>query len=306
MEGYPEGKTEQYGYDLSPWIIEITAVKRIDQMAKSLRTEGGYRITHQGNIRRSDSDLFSVEDVRQLLEGLELFLSFAKGAHCGFPIATGMNEDGERVWQQAGINDVLIRSWRTAYTSWFDPWHGRILEDVFSRFWRWFEKSEPSDPVKWALDWYILSNEAHVAEGGLILAMAALERLSHKSFPKRGKPGKRIANALEAIEVPINISSECPELAALQAKWQIQKDKKWDHGPHALVKIRDDLAHAEMDYGPLPSGAYVEAWNLGQWYAELMLLSFFGYNGCYGNRLKDRWRGQVEPVPWTKLNKETA
>ena len=43
-----------------------------------------------------------------------------------------------------------------------------------------------------------------------------------------------------------------------------------------------------------------EAWNLGQWYIEMMLLSMLGYQGNYVNRLAP-WRDDeqaIPPVPW--------
>ena len=42
-----------------------------------------------------------------------------------------------------------------------------------------------------------------------------------------------------------------------------------------------------------------EAWQLAQWYLELILLRLFAFNGSYSNRTKQgKYIGQVEPVPW--------
>lgn len=46
-------------------------------------------------------------------------------------------------------------------------------------------------------------------------------------------------------------------------------------------------------------------WNIiqiGTKYIELIVLSFIGYKGEYSNRLKERWFGEVEVVPWNKLD----
>ena len=51
--------------------------------------------------------------------------------------------------------------------------------------------------------------------------------------------------------------------------------KGFDHGPHALVTIRNDLAHAEMKKGILSFEAYRQARELGLWYIELLLLELF-------------------------------
>jgi hypothetical protein len=297
----PEGKSRTVRLQAQPCIIDLTATENSWQIAESLRAEGGYRVTHQGDIQRSDGRLFSLEDVRHLLEGIELFLSFAKGAHCGFPIVSGVSEAGIQAWQQVGINDILIRPWRTAYTSWFDPHHGKILADVFPGFWHWFKKSKHGEPMRWALDWYILGNEAHVVEAGLILVQAALERLTTETVGEKPgkKTGKWITKALKSRGIPDSIPDSCQELG------KVAVTHSWENGPHALTEIRAGLVHHKQRDN-MTSGAYSEAWNLGLWYVELLLLHEFGYNGDYGNRLKDRRRGQVESVPWLSLDEYTS
>ena len=49
--------------------------------------------------------------------------------------------------------------------------------------------------------------------------------------------------------------------------------------------------------------AYYEAWNLAQWYLELTLLKLCGYEGSHGNRLNQKWVGEVEPLgQWLVTN----
>ena len=70
-------------------------------------------------------------------------------------------------------------------------------------------------------------------------------------------------------------------------------------GPKALADARNNLVHVHADEA-LSLEALLEARNLGQWYAELLLLRKFGYRGRYANRLtyayERRW--QPEVVPW--------
>ena len=40
--------------------------------------------------------------------------------------------------------------------------------------------------IRLALHWYLLSNETHSLEGGIVLAQAALERLSQEMVGKKG------------------------------------------------------------------------------------------------------------------------
>ena len=73
----------------------------------------------------------------------------------------------------------------------------------------------------------------------------------------------------------------------------------YSNGPEALVSARNNLVHAHTDRN-LSLDALLEARNLGQWYAELLLLKKFEYQGCYANRMtyiyKGKWR--TEEVPW--------
>ena len=52
--------------------------------------------------------------------------------------------------------------------------------------------------------------------------------------------------------------------------------------------------------------AYLEARDLGQWYVELLLLTLFGYEGQYANRLAYKYEGRWEPeiVPWAQSVEE--
>jgi len=46
-----------------------------------------------------------------------------------------------------------------------------------------------------------------------------------------------------------------------------------------------------------PVRARSEAWVIGQWYLELVLLKWFGYSGEYVNRQPAQHIGQTEAVP---------
>ena len=61
-----------------------------------------------------------------------------------------------------------------------------------------------------------------------------------------------------------------------------------------VVEIRNTVVHPSHKYGKISARAYYEAWNLGQWYFELMLLSRCQARGEYSNRLTQKWVGEVE------------
>ena len=160
----------------STWHIEIREVSEFSEVKKTLKIESGYGITHEGSIRRSDGELFSVEEVEKLLDGLHLFLSFARGAYCGITLISGNDRNGDKAWEQWGVYPT--HPWFTM-ASWFDPWEGETLSGVFPGFWKRFEEELDDDPVRVALYWYLISNESDSLEARIVLTHADLERLAY-------------------------------------------------------------------------------------------------------------------------------
>lgn len=277
------------------WEIEITAVPTLSDIEKKLKDEGGYAVTHTGTVRRFDGGDFAVQDVEPLLSALRLFLSFARGTYCGLTLVVGKDCDGESAWERWGTHRVT--EWSNPPPSWFDRMNGYILAEVFPGFWKLWQDQEQL--ARMVVDLYLNANlGSHGVghDGGLILAQVALERLSNK---ESGPRGKRIARALRKMGISgaaLHISTEsCPELAAYN-----ERKHAWKHGPHALVELRNNIVHPRDKYHNLPQMAYYEVWNLAQWYLELILLKLSGYEGSYGNRLTQKWVGEVEPVPWAQ------
>ena len=276
-----------------PWLIEITAAPNLPDVKQELDETGGYGITHTGAVKRTDGADFSAADVEKLLDGLTLFLSFARGAYCGLALIKGKSCDGQVAWERWGTNRVT--GWFSP-PSWFDRHHSDLLANAFPGFWRRYQERE--EELRTVITLYLDSNlgRGHGVglDGGLILTQAALERMAHEVVGKKAgkKTGTWIAKALvkngivkEAL--PISPDS-CPDLERLGA------EHGWKHGPHALVAIRNTVVHPDQSYGRISARAHYEAWNLGQWYLELMLLSLFGVCGKYANRLTQRWVGEVE------------
>ena len=274
----------------SPWVIEVKSFKNTRETIKRLRVDGGYGLTHEGSIRRSDWKSFSVNQVPPLMELLRLFLSFARGANCGLTLVVGMNDKGQRVWETWSASRPSPWS---GERSWFDHDHGMTLAELFPGFYRRLWKAPGHDPLKMALQWYLLSNEIRSLEGGIVLNQAALERLSQELVEAQGnrKEGVWIADALKKASICVDIP---PQLQNLR---KFMKRRSFANGPRTLVEIRNDLIHSNMKLKTLPSDIYAQARELGLWYVELMLLNRFDYAGQYGNRLAQEWRGQVERVP---------
>ena len=289
--GKSRHRVDYVQFHAAPWDIEITAASNLSEAKKELDATGGYGITHLGTIKRTDGADFSAVDVERTLHGLSLFLSFARGAYCGLTLVKGKSRNGQVAWERWGTDRVT--TWFDP-PSWFDLNHSHLLANVFPGFWRRYQERE--EELRTVITLYLDSNlgRSHGVglDGGLILTQAALERLAHGVGGK--KSDKRIARALVkngvAEKALCILPDSCPELA------QLATEHGWKHGPHALVEVRNEVVHPSRKYGRLSSRAYYEAWNLGQWYLELMLLSRFEARGELGNRLTQKWVGEVEPL----------
>lgn len=286
-----------YSFVAGPWQIEMTQVPDLEAIDQTLKNDGGYAVTYTGTCSRSDGEAFTIEDAERLLEVLRLFLSFARGAFCSVPLRAGVDANGNKIWEQWG--DQLVDPQPTkpySVISWFSTMHGEILPQVFPGFWRCLNDSKWEDAMRIAIYWYLRSNAGGRGagiDGGLILSQAALERLSYVQcgLPEpKPKASDLIRKAFKNLHIPLGIPSSCQKLFSLA------QVNNWQDGPHALIEVRNALVHPKQKYKDL---SYFEAWNLSQYYIELMLLRLCEYKGYYANRLKlGRWQGEVEPVPW--------
>jgi hypothetical protein len=290
------------------WSITIAATDQTDSLVNKLKREGGFILTHVGQVVREDGAVFSSEQIQGVLDCVHYFLSFALGRWAGVALPIGFDADGKRVFEQWGVR-------RTADgpsngSSWFDDRHGDLLSEVFPGFVALWKNDIWREPMTHALYWYLGACDRRVGIGvdtGLILAQTALETLawthcilerrmvSPSAFKQRGLSA---ADKLRLLVSSLGIPKEIPsELSALQAK----KGPKWTDGLHAITAIRNSLVHSSTD-ADLPKSSYFEAWNLSMWYIELVLLRLCGHCGKYANRLVlGRWAGQVETVPWGKI-----
>jgi len=277
----------------SPWHIELIAVPELKDAIRVMKAQGGYGITHTGQFTCTDGKAFSTKEAERLLEGLRLFLSFARGAFCSPVFQTGTGRDGKAIWRQWGSH--VVAPWGHM-PSWFDTMNGHLLSEVFPGFWQRLNDPVWKETIRAALYWYLRSNahgQGAGVDGGLILAQAALERLSYAQLGRQRRPASRqIREALDAMRIPTNIPRGCRKLRKLA------ETHGWQDGPRALTEVRNQLVHPRSVYGSTLSGSYFEAWNLSQRYVELMLLRLFGHHGHHANRLAQKWRGQVVYVPW--------
>ncbi len=285
------------------WQIRITAVRNLNHLFKSLKNEGGYVITHIGQMERLDKKSFKIEECQKILLALHYFLSFAAGYFTGPILPIGFNKNNEQIWKEWYTG---LKTKYTGILSWFDVRHGELLEEVFHGFLKQWHKTIWNEPIETAIYWYLRSNTMEGGtDGAIILAQSALELLAYTYFVedkqiwnyeafKRKSASEKIKELSSSLNIPINIPS------SLNSLFSTGQNFTWD-GPQAFTEVRNFLVHPGQKRKRL-AGLQLplaEVWKLGLWYIELILLHLFGHAGFYAERIKDgQWVGDVSQVPW--------
>ena len=278
------------------WLVDVIAVDSVMAIHHHLLRRGGSALTHTGTIVRTDGQAFSLDELQDFLSILHLFLSLARGSYCGLTYLSAHDVDRNRVWEQWGT--YKVEPWQRELPSWMDPLARHELSSVFEGFWSLFEDPARGEAIPKILQWYLRSNESSETGVGVVLAYAALERLSFLLKGARPRDGMTegdwMAKALQDYGIDVSLPVECVELTILG------KSQSWSHGPHALKDIRNDLVHPENRHGPFSEIALREAQSLGLFYIELLLLRLCGYTGQFVNRLKERDSigSRIDQVPW--------
>lgn len=295
-------KGERLILEAEGWRVTLKAHSDTEHLSAALNKEGGHAITHVARIVRTNGGQFTTGEAKSVIASLALFFSFARGISLAPILAVGFDSEGRRVWEDWTIR--MISRWEPDTDSWFDLYHPDQLERLFPKFLTTLENSPWEKTIPSVLYWHEKSNKNTAAagtDGSLILSHAALELLAWTLLVKDRQlmnesdfghaTGKKIAALLTELDVTTAIPEHLKHLDQLAYQW--------DHGPHAVNDLRNDIVHPKKET-EASTQVYFEAWTMAQWFIELALLSLFDYNGTYANRTKwNRWEGKVEPVPWT-------
>ncbi len=182
------------------------------------------------------------------------------------------------------------------------------FEAAFPGFLKLWLDEDWEEVIRVAIHWYVEANaQAGSIEGSIVLTQTAFELLASAILVEHygwlSTDGYEKIAASDRIRllflwagIPISVPAELADLTR-QAKAD-----NWPDTATAMTMIRNTITHPTKKnrekFGKHLSGARVDAWTLGLWNLELCLLRLFNYRGKYGNRIKQRWVGEVEVVPW--------
>jgi hypothetical protein len=321
------------------WKLTLDKSQSISENVDELRANGGFAITHIGKLERLNSDVFSHVEAKEVLDIFQNFLSFARGFRVPIVLLAGYDAHGKKIWEYWDLSRG--DSWQGVSSLLPElNAEGQFLADVFPGFLRWWLDGKWNKSVKLILHCYLEANiGSGGAEGALILEQTALELIAYikvgEEFEKNDNAAQKIRKLLSRLGIPKNVPpSNAQELPAseeslsafaqdiailapmpsappiLEKLQQVierknsqatQDNQRWEDGPHALTKVRNDIAHARKDLDFLNEVETAEVrWetsDLGLWYLDVVLLNLFGYQGNYINRLNR----ETEPLPGTNI-----
>lgn len=290
----------------APWSIRL--VESVEDCPSHVESDVRYSLSHQGCLTRTDGSSFSVAEAERILDLLRLLFSFVNGASCGVTLVKGESEESDLIWERYGSHHTApgalyssILPGHNHPRDSYDARCGAILQALFPGFLKYHSNSGWS-LLKRAILLYLKSNETREAIVSIVLNQIALECLSNfivesgdAQDSKAGlKPHEKIRRSLEWLRVDPRDPQDCNELEQTMLCC-----KKCDF-IYTLTDIRNDLTHVRESMN-LSDTNYIEAAGMGLWYVELLLLSIFGYDGVYRNRLTM----QTENVPWSEPHTET-
>jgi hypothetical protein len=304
---YPDGSIAAARLILrgAGWKITFDNVEKEKDVHAFLNANSGFGVTQVGRLEREDGKSFKANEALRILDALTWYISFTCGRWTGPCLPRGFKGDGHQIWEIWDYGRIVPYQKRL---SWLDANHAEHFENPAAGFLRlWFDDTW-QEVIQIAIHWYIEANaQAGSAEGSIVLTQTAFELLSSavlvENYGWLSSDGYEKLSAADRIrllflwaEIPIAIPGELLELTKLA------KADNWPDTSTAMTMIRNTITHPTRKnrekFGKHPVGARSDAWNLGLWNLELCLLRLFEYSDTYGSRLKLRYSGEVEPVPW--------
>lgn len=282
---------------------EIIIDKRYDynkELYEELREKNGSIITHVGRIRRKDNKAFKSSYVFKLLDEISDALNFLSGRYIGICLVMGYKDDKNnfRLWKESITTPFkYVPTWSDTVVN-----HHNI-EKYISLMCKKLHDDYYGQALKHVVDWYIESLDNINIENNVISIQIALETLSYVVIVEKAK-------ILNDIEFEKNTASDNIRMLLEICNINYGKEEliifneyiqsKFDDGIDIFTYFRNNIVHPtrKIKRSNLTVENMWDILQIGTRYVELVVLYIINYKGEYSNRLKDRWYGEVEVVPW--------
>ena len=277
------------------WKIQLRQAPNHREAQRYLQFIGGYQITHSGSIYKDDGSLFSQEETQEELNILRSFLSFCSfcnGSFVGLTEIRGTGQDWQPLWEVWKDHNVGWSNGSKNY-SWIhvnqsNDQENEMMESLFPGFCKKYRSDKNLRSLVYR---YLQANQTQPdtdPQTARVIGKTALKLALNAETD-----WKRLVKELERYGVSLDIPDDMPNLRQLYEKNRQPKDPL-KPGPSIAKRIRDSHEHPETPILGTEEDYYTkalfEAWHLGQWYTEAVVLSRCGYSGRRTNSLRDTFR----------------
>ncbi len=211
--------------------------------------------SHSGLITRTDGREFEIDDVDDLLEGLNCFFAFVSCAYRHPTAIIGEDSQGKAVWGKIGKFDLMPRS-----TNWFDNDSNRpatvYLESLFPKFWEQWHKHP--DELTSIIESHIngkAMQQAGLSKEALTASYTGLELLAAVVLNNSKNDIANVCKALARHCIPhLHLDpSKTPITAQLANNLG-----KGNSGPRLIYDIRNYVTHPQDRSANTIKQAYLE------------------------------------------------
>lgn len=289
--------------DAEDWHITLDATEAwkvgdLSTLPHETGAQLGNAISHVGLLTKTTGSLFTLNDAREILECLGLFLSFTLGRWTTPILLVGLDTSGAHVswdWSAGRVDPYVVnRSWPALY-----PPPKQSLPQAWQGFVNLRREWGPALGV--CLEWYLQANSTSISATGVILSQTALELLFWQIVGEPVLLGEvdqklRFSDTLRLLLNACGISSAIPPSLPHLAAEAKKNNNKWVDGPHALNVVRNAFVHASKLSVALSADfrAVEEVRQLALWYIEIILLRQMECAGHVSSRIHG---GQITDMP---------
>ncbi len=281
------------------FVFTIDSLEEHEQMQNEVKSRGGYIIQYTGEISKKDSSCFSYDQVKSLCDAVGVFLSFVNGRRTSLFFLNGFDND-TKVWEI--YHPEKIHPYKDVQS-----WYRSPMIVNFNQIWesfsaKWFNLVE-RDMLKTMIETYTHSlNSTVEIEYCMVLALTSFENLYYlKAASDKLNATDKLRKLLTWANIPSGIPDNYLDLINIRSAFISNNEFEWD-GPAAIVSIRNFITHTNTERikqrNTTLVSARIQAWQLTNYYQELLLLHELGYDGQIRSRiLKD---GKLVYVPWVE------
>ncbi len=272
---------------------------------KSLEQNGGYIITHHGELEIKKGSL-RLEETYDILYCLNTFITFLNGRRTAALFLQGVFED-DVVWTDYS-NKIIdpykhVHSWAQEYTT-------EGLNELWQSFSSLWKGTDDKNFLNTVIHWYIeANNNSGFTEGSIIMAQTALELLYNWWIIEQnklivGEDSEKLSasNKIRLLLSQLNISHLVPR-KFIQLKEFIDNNDNIIDAPDAIIQIRNAIVHSQVKkrkkLSSIHPHAKHEALELSIWYIEMALLRILNFKDKYINRCLEI-NNNEEFVPWKR------